>query len=307
MNDYVDSKYFFGIDLNSRKIMCILIDENKVVIDRHYLYAEIYRGADHMINRLNDTITLLMKKHCIAPGSVSGIGIALPSGYINNELVPFHFGYWNGNELRGMLASLTGFKVHLVSYGVAMGLSELSPVKDGKVHSILAIDVFETLISAGLIVNGTILSASGRDCINIGHMIVDPLGYSCKCGKQGCLEVMGTGNAAIRYYEELTGHRIGMGELKRRIQNNEPSAMKATDRCAKYISISVLNSLTLSSPTEIFLGGDFILDCNYIFERCVKYISEFADPLIPVSLPHLKQESEAYGAGVFALKNAHNT
>jgi predicted NBD/HSP70 family sugar kinase len=305
MNQNTENEYSFGIDLNSRKIVCILMDVKGTVVGRQELYAEMYRGMDYMIDRLYDTIIMLSKKNGIRLNQLSSIGVALPSIRIGNEPLPYHFADWAGMDLRESLSRRTGVEVYLASYGAAAGISESWQNQNDNFHKILALDIFETMVSAAFVVDERVYSVTGHDYLDVGHFIVDFQGVICTCGKQGCLDVMGTGNAATRYYEEITRYRIGMGELKRRVQNHDQIAMRSFDRCAQYISMCILNLLTILGPDKVCLGGDFILENEYLFKHISRQVRTNTKPAAEISLCSLKENSEAYGAGIIALKHGH--
>lgn len=305
MNQNAGNEYSFGIDLNSRKVVCMLMDGRGMVRGRQELFAEVYRGMNYMIGRLYDTIILLSKKNDIRLNQLLGIGVALPSLRMGNGPLPFHFANWEGMDLHESLSQRTGVEVYLASYGAAAGIAESWQNQEHNIHKILALDIFETMVSAAFVIDGRVYSVTGHDYLDLGHVIVDSRGIVCTCGKQGCLDVMGTGNAATRYYEEFTRYRIGMGELKRRAQHHDQIAMRSFDRCAQYISMCILNLLTILGPDKVCLGGDFILGNKYLFEQISRQVRANTKPAAEISLCSLKENSEAYGAGIIALKHGH--
>lgn len=290
--------YSFGVDLNSRKVVIILVGPDGKKISHQSIYAEVYRGSDYIISKLHDTIALLMRKNFISTEDVCGIGIAVPSVYSGKTSVPSHFEGWNSIDLCQDLSSVSNLPVYLINYGTAMGFAE-AQTAGGNSQCILAIDIYETLVSAGYISSEN--ASFHFEQLNLGHMIVDPCSYPCSCGKCGCLESVGTGNAAIRYYEEYSHQKIGLSEFKRRLATGELSAVFSAEKCAQNIAICISNVLTILSPTKICIGGDFILENPYLFEQIEKKAREYGLSGINISRPELKLDSEAYGAGIMVL------
>lgn len=301
MNENIEQKYYIGIDLNSRKVVCMLIDCHGNILDQQEIFAEVYRGMDVMIERLYDTIFLLLKEHGIPHAMLERIGLALPSHRVGAGKLPYHFANWEGVDLKKSLAQRIGTDVYLVSYGAASGMGEYYQHQSENIHHILALDVFDTMTSAALIVDGQIYSATGDDYLDVGHFVVDIHGTACSCGKRGCLDVMGTGNAALYYYEDFTHRRIGMGELKRRMQGGNKVAIHSFDYCAEHISMCLTNLMTLFAPDKICLGGDFILNNPYLFEHIAQQVRIAAGTDINICLNTLRENSEAYGAGIIAM------
>lgn len=298
-----DGGYAFGIDLNTRKIVCILVDSEGQIVAKKYLYAEIYMGPEYVINKISEVLLVLMEQNGIKPEMVYGIGFAVPYECGNNMAFPFHFTNWQDVNFKERLEHLTGLEISMIKYGSALALSEFWLDQNNTYNYILALNIFETLVSGGLVVNGNIYYGFEGKSLDIGHMVVDPLGYPCACGKKGCLEIMGNGDAATRYYEDLTGEKIGMGELKRRIQHKDQRALKAIEKCGNYIGMGISNLITILSPDVVYLGGDFILDNINLFKKSVESTEKHNKTKVPIKMSSLKQNSEAYGSAVNVIKS----
>lgn len=285
--------YSIGIDINSRKIRCMLIDAGRNIVDKLDVYAEVYRGNAYVQAKLNDAITTILHSNSIAHDALCSIGIAAPSMCSAIKSLP-HFLNLNLDSIPASLNQRFGVPVVPISYGAAMGLSEAS-----KREMVVSLDVYETMISAGFIFDGEVCRFSNsRD--DIGHMVIDPHGSMCRCGNRGCLEAMGSGYAAIRYYTELTSRRVGLSEFTRLVKKGDSLAIRVLDKCASYISLCLFNLLTIFSPSSIYLGGDFMIGNRPLFELCRENITQRTHGEIPVKMPKLKMYSEAYGAGIYA-------
>lgn len=294
------SSYFVGVDLNTRKIRCLLLDASGEICARSDLFTELYLGIEHIVSGLYSTLREMLEGQNLTWEQVGGIGVALPYNVLNGKPC-FCFDKWSGEELAAMIAEAAGVPVRLVSYGMALCLAQTRGHEEARRGGVLGVDIFETLASAGVLPAGE-RESHIRDCLNVGHMVTHPRGALCACGRRGCLNLMGTGNAAVRYYEELTRQRVAVSELKRRLKAGDVHAAKAMDKCAESIGICILNLLAVFSANSICLGGDFICGNPYLFEKATAFVKAVCPADVQIIRPEQKDSSEAYGAGLFAMK-----
>ena len=84
----------------------------------------------------------------------------------------------------------------------ALWLSERS--EDGSAHARadVAFLAIGTGISAGVVLDGSLLRGENGFAGEVGHILADPAGVVCACGLRGCLETIASGPAIARQAEE---------------------------------------------------------------------------------------------------------
>ena len=106
----------------------------------------------------------------------------------------------------------------------------------------------------------------------IGHMVMDPKGPQCGCGRRGCLEAYASRTAMEAWVGEqvkagantvLTkagqpGARIGARTFAKAVAAGDDLAIKCVKRTATYIGLACANAILLLSPEMIVLGGGVI-------------------------------------------------
>lgn len=129
----------------------------------------------------------------------------------------------------------------------------------------------DTGIGGGAIVNGRILHGARGAAFEPGHMIVQPDGPRCECGKDGCLVVV-AGPTAVLHAAGLDDFRRDSGlpealdELVRRSAANEPRAVAALADAARWFRLALSNLIVTLEPQIVVLGG---------------YLASFTDQLSP--------------------------
>ncbi|MFI6210235.1 ROK family protein [Streptomyces sp. NPDC051041] len=114
----------------------------------------------------------------------------------------------------------------------------------------------EVGIGGALVVKGELLRGAHGFAGEIGHMVVDPDGRPCRCGARGCLEQY-AGQAALLSTAGLDADAgaPGVAELRRRAQQQDPSALAAMERAGRQLGVAVSGAVNLFDPDVVMLGG----------------------------------------------------
>jgi glucokinase len=126
-----------------------------------------------------------------------------------------------------------------------------------------------TGIGAGIVID-RVLYRGGGGAGELGHVVVDPHGPICGCGKKGCLESVASGWALARDAEHALRDPAPSSELDRlKHQHTEPSAetligaARQGDQAAQAIvqrafsalGIAIANCVNVLDPARVVLGG----------------------------------------------------
>jgi N-acetylglucosamine repressor len=68
---------------------------------------------------------------------------------------------------------------------------------DGRPSNLIAINVGRG-VGAGLVLNGELFVGDRRGAGEIGHIVIDPNGAACPCGRYGCLETVASAPSILR-------------------------------------------------------------------------------------------------------------
>ena len=112
------------------------------------------------------------------PGVVDGRGVVLDA----------HNLHWAGVDLTGILRRRLDLPVYVANDANTAVLAEYT--FGGTTAADLMLLRIGTGVGAGLVVGGALVQGHGWAAGEIGHVVVDPAGPRCACGKTGCLETM---------------------------------------------------------------------------------------------------------------------
>lgn len=180
---------------------------------------------------------------------------------------------------------------------------------------------FGTGIGAALALDGRIRRGAGGLAGEAGHMIVDPGGPECPCGRRGCWERVASGDALGRAArdaaragkapallervdgdpEELRGEHVG--ELATAL---DPVARRLMREFAGWVALGLNNLILLVSPEVVVLGGG-LSELGEVFLAPVRdrleevYIERRQRPAVELRTAGAGGRAGALGAALLAL------
>ena len=105
-----------------------------------------------------------------------------------------------------------------------------------------------------------------RFAAEFGHMVIDPSGATCQCGRRGCWELFISDRATWqRYAPERSFEPAFIHELIDRVRQGEDRARSALDKTAEYLSLGLSNIVSLFNPQRIILSGNITQAWDLIY------------------------------------------
>src|SRR5207248_3177509 len=154
--------------------------------------------------------------------------------------------------------------------GAARGLDEVVLVTLG------------TGIGGGLISGGRIQRGANRFAGEIGHMVVDPSGPPCPCGRRGCWERYASGSGLGRLAREAAlasrGSRIvelagGDAEMVKgehvsaALAEGDAEADAVMAEFAWWLALGLANLANIFDPQAFVIGGGLVAAGSVLFEH----------------------------------------
>ena len=161
-----------------------------------------------------------------------------------------------------------------------------------------------TGIGGGIISGGRLLRGAHGFAGEIGHMVVDPNGPDCPCGKKGCWERFASGSALGRMAREQ-----GLGERGEDVTsaaaNGDKRAQKLLADLAWWVALGLVNLTYLLDPSLIVLGGGLIEAGDVLLDPAAQALHTLLAgsahrPQVRLAAAHLGPEAGAVGAALLA-------
>ena len=127
-----------------------------------------------------------------------------------------------------------------------------------------------TGIGGGIVANGAVQRGAHGFAGEFGHMVVDPSGPQCPCGRRGCWERYASGSGlAMLAREAATGHRLHdvvrhaggdpqavRGEhVQTAARDGDVEALAVIDDFARWVALGLANLTNVLDPELFVLGG----------------------------------------------------
>lgn len=148
-----------------------------------------------------------------------------------------------------------------------------------------------TGIGGGLLLDGQLYRGAGGGAGEIGHIMMEPDGPLCGCGRKGCLEAVASGQAMARIAEQLRsaswGSQYGFPEgpwgaveIGQAARQGDSQAIKLVSRVRNYLGDAIANLVNTFNPQLVVLGGSMALGWKDILKPGLKeYICKRVFPL----------------------------
>jgi glucokinase len=270
-----------GVDLGGTKIAAGVVDGEGKLLQRAELPSDI-DDAESVIAQIGELVSRLSVE------GVRGVGIGA-AGIVDHETG--HYFYGPNTGLRDFdLAKLASEAVRLDvkidndancaawaehRFGVGRGCRDFICVTLG------------TGIGGGFVFAGRPYRGAHGGAAEIGHLVVDPDGPLCGCGRHGCWEQFASGLALERMAVEgigahdesvLTEHfhagRIRGQAITQAARGGDAFALELVDTLAYWIGLGLGSLVNILEPSRIAIAGGIVRDWDLFAERAEREMLE---------------------------------
>ena len=278
------SSAFIGIDIGGTKTLGVAVNDNGDLLEERLLPTP--QGAAELIGTTSSMYFELSER--VAQSSperfeVLGLGIGI-AGLVDIDgklrrapnLVEV-----DGLDIGPILKSKLGVPVYVDNDVNCAALAELSDGVAASANNSLLVTL-GTGIGGALIVDGRIHRGAFGMAGEPGHMIVNPRGLICACGKQGCWEAYasaaGLKNLAIdrakngrlqQINDKVQGdlNKIASEDITQAARRGDIQSVELIDDFAYWIALGLTNCAALLDPEVIIIGGGLVAEWDLLGDR----------------------------------------
>lgn len=280
-----------GIDLGGTKIEGILLDEDNSVLSRIRIPTNQELGYLHIVNSIHTLIAKLENESlqdCTIGVCTPGI-ISSNTGLIKNSNTQCLI----GKPLQKDLELKINKTILMENDANCFALAE-SKLGAAKNFDVVFGVIMGTGIGGGLIIDGKIHHGRNNIAGEWGHHIIRYDGFSCYCGKKGCVETCICGPALEKKWKKLTGQKKSMPEIIQDLSSD--MAQKWKLEFLEDFALGLSNVIDILDPDVVVLGGG-LSNISFLYDEGVRKVHEmiFSDS---VNTPIIKNQL-GDSAGVF--------
>ncbi len=304
-----------GIDLGGTFIKGAIIDEEGHIVVKNEIPTEVEKGPEDILKRIEVLVHSLARGASVALSDLAGVGIGIP-GFLDDatgmavEVVNLG---WKDVSVRDPLKERLGLPIYLENDANSAALGE-AWVGAGRGRDSAICITLGTGVGGGIVLGARVLRGANVMAGEIGHMVMDPDGARCNCGRHGCLETVSSATGIVRLAKE----RLARGETSSLNANQlTPADVFAAAAQGDIVATEVLSyaidtlgrglaiAAVLINPEVIVVGGGMSRAGNALFKPlnasfkhyALPRVAEVAD-IVPATLGN---DAGVVGAGKLAL------
>jgi N-acetylglucosamine repressor len=255
----VDPKagYVIGIKLRGDGLTTVVCDLDAQVMATEETPISLVGDPAAAIQAIEEATRKALRAAAVPRSKVLGVGIGL-SGVIdsNRGVCKFsHLLQWHDAELAQPLRRRLRLPVW-----VDNDMNTLAVAEKWAGDALTARD-FVTLsvgrgIGLGIVIDRSLYRGATGGSGEFGHMIVEPGGPKCECGRFGCLEALVGEDAMRRRVGERLGREVTREKFIALALAGDVATLEVLDSAGRKLGLAVANMVTLLNPELLIICGE---------------------------------------------------
>lgn len=234
-----------------------------------------------------ERMTSLIKELCSAEDEVLAISVGAPGQVdpVAGVIVAApNIAGWVDLHLKSELEANFHVPVYLNNDANLAALGEWR-FGAGQGHHNVFYMTISTGIGGGVILRDNLLLGIHGLATEVGHVVIDPDGPPCTCGKRGHLEAFASGLAIANYFNNEckkgrasslpAGCNPSAKEIAEAARAGDPLALETFNRAARYLGICLANYLHLFNPSIVVIGGGVSRSGEFFWKAMRETIDQF--------------------------------
>jgi glucokinase len=318
-----------GVDIGGTKVLGVVVDTEGHVVGEARVPTPadpIPAGVGPPGTEVADAVTEVVVRLQVEAGRGAPVGVGVPGMLDHNGFLVFapNLHSATGSDLAGLLVERLGGEgaappVDVQNDANCAALAEhILGAARGTDDALMV--TLGTGIGGGIIAGGAIALGARGFAGEIGHMLVDPTGPPCPCGRRGCWEryASGAGLGLLAREGALAGRlpevvalaggdpEMVRGEhVTRAASDGDPGARAVMVELGWWVALGLANVTAVLDPERIILGGGLVEAGELFLDPTRRAFLELVEgsaerPPIEIVLAALGERAGAVGAALFA-------
>lgn len=283
----MEKPYVVGMDIGGTNTVFGVVDSRGNVLASDSVKTQQYTQIEEYVDAICKKLLPLIQQFGGAE-KIKGMGVGAPNGNYYSGTIEFAPNLpWRGIiPLAAMFEDKLGIPTALtndanaaaigeMTYGAARGLKDFIMITLG------------TGVGSGIVINGQLVYGHDGFAGELGHVIVNPEGRVCGCGRKGCLETYCSATGVARTAREFLVARSEPSLLRNvpveDIQSKDvydaavkgdKLAQEIFEYTGKILGEALANFVAFSSPEAIILFGGLAKSGDYITKPIQKALED---------------------------------
>ncbi len=276
-----DRLRMLGVDLARTHVEFMVTDltGNALKTVRHAVNTE---AEDFSTQDLAHLLTATTKEFVEEYGII-GVGIAHPLPLSSRKRVIIGSGEqpgWTTLDVKALLSQEINVPIFVGNDADVAALFEKWFGTAHDLQDFIYIMVGEG-VGAGIFCTGNLLRGHNGMAGEFGHIMVNPKGRKCLCGKQGCLETEISIPALLEKASQAgEGPFHSLEEFIEALEEKSDAFSQVLDEYAQEMAVHIGNLINIFDPAGVVMGGEIVHLCKYLEERLHQALAQVVHPLL---------------------------
>ncbi len=284
-----------GVDIGGTKISAGIVDEAYRITATKRIPTGASREPDAIVRDIADLCLSLASENGYSPKDIEKIGLAVPGAVIPETGILVYSCNLPFREfpLAKAVSEKTGVaNVKLANDANAAAIGEsVAGASKGTRSSVMI--TLGTGIGGGIIIDGKIFCGVNGAAGELGHVVIDPSGPLCTCGRNGCFEVFASATGLVRMTKEkirkclilhsesamigMTGgnpENAGARTAFDAAKRGDAAASEVIDEFCGYLAMGITNLINTFQPEVLLIGGGLSGEGDNLLRPLLPYIGK---------------------------------
>ncbi len=291
--------FVIGIKLMEDHVVGAITDLNATILAKDSVILQD-KQVDTSVDTISALVTRLVQSSGIKKKQLMGVGVGLAGvvdfteGVVRQNPI---FG-WKNIHLRDLLEARLRVPVYIDNDVNTLTLSE-KWLEPGQIEDNFIVVTLGRGIGMGIVINGQIYRGKGGGAGEFGHIMVDPEGDRCDCGRIGCLETLLSDRALVAEAGKKIGDSVSdIDKLLELVKAGNLAATNILAKAGKVLGRQIANLVNLFDPKLIIISGEGIR-LGEVFFSAVR--SSFIEGVMPGLAEDTEIRVNSWGDDIWAL------
>ncbi|HUA40381.1 MAG TPA: ROK family protein [Streptosporangiaceae bacterium] len=249
--------YVVGIKLRSDGLTTVVCDLDAGVVATDEASVALVGDPAAAITAVEEATRRVLQGAGIARTKVLGVGIGLP-GVIDSLRGSCQFSHllqWHEVELAAPLQRRLRLPVWVDNDVNTLAIAEKWAGDGIAARNFITLSVGRGL-GLGIVIDRAVYRGAVGGAGEFGHLIVDPDGPECECGRSGCLEALVGERALLRRVSDLHGRELSRDDFISLAAAGDGATIQVLTDASELLGVAMANVVTLLNPELVIICGE---------------------------------------------------
>ncbi|MGD0693140.1 MAG: ROK family protein [Acidimicrobiales bacterium] len=249
--------YVIGIKLRPDGLTTVVCDLDAQIVASRETETSLVGNPTAAIMAIEQAVLRVLRDAVVPQSKVLGVGIGLPGIIdIDRGICNFsHLLWWRDVDLAGPLRKRLGLPVWVDNDVNTLAVAEKWAGDAPDASDFVTLSVGRG-VGLGIVIDRSLYRGASGAAGEFGHLIIEPGGAKCECGRFGCLESIVGEGALRRNIGEQLGRDVTRDELITLVRSGDPVACSVVENAGRRLGQAVSNMMTLLNPELLIICGE---------------------------------------------------